>query len=779
MSRPAPTSSDSYALRVHGMDCADEVAILRREVGPLAGGEDRLAFDLVRGRMEVLAPPEEVPPAAVRQAVARTGMRAVPVGDGAPGEPAEGFLARHGRDLLTGLSGLFAAAGFLLHWIEAGSLAAAFGAGAPPWPARVLYFGSIAAGLRYVAPRAWLAARSLRPDMHLLMTVAIAGALGLGEWLEAATVAFLFALSQALEGWSVGRARRAVETLLDLSPTVARVREPGGEERTVRAEEVAVGARLVVRPGEAIPLDGEVLAGSSEVDQAPITGESVPVPKEPGDEVFAGSVNGAGALEVRSTRPAGETTLARIVRLVEQAQTRRSPSERWVDRFARVYTPAVMALAVAFLVVPPLVWGGSWSEWFYRALVLLVIACPCALVISTPVSVVAALAASARHGVLVKGGVFVEMPARLAALAFDKTGTLTRGEPRVVAVAPLDGHDEEGVLRLAAALEARSEHPLARAIVEYARERRVAVEPAEEVRALPGRGATGRVEGRQAWVGSHRLLLELDEEAAREGRDGPDGDGRPAGTGGGGPDAAPAGGGIGTAERVLPPTVAVRLATPALEARLAELSAAGRSAVVVGDEDGVRGLVAVADALRPGAAEVVAALRRQGIRRLVMLTGDNRPTAEAVAAEAGIDEVRAELLPQDKVAAVEELVAEVHRSAQGRASRVGMVGDGVNDAPAMARADLGVAMGAAGSDAAIETADVALMADDLSRLPWLVGHSRRTLAVIRQNAAFALGVKLAVFLLAAAGYATLWAAIAADMGASLLVIANALRLLRG
>ena len=765
-STSAPTS---YTLRVHGMDCADEVAILRREVGPLAGGEDRLAFDLVRGRMEILAPPEEVPPATVRQAVARTGMRAVPVGDGDRGEPEEGFLARHGRNLLTALSGVLAAAGFLLHWVAAGSLAAAFGAGAPPWPARVLYVGSIAAGLRYVAPRAWIAARSLRPDMHLLMTVAIAGALGLGEWLEAASVAFLFALSQALEGWSVGRARRAVETLLDLSPTVARVRGDDGEERTVRAEEVAVGARLVVRPGEAIPLDGEVVAGSSEVDQAPITGESVPAPKEPGDEVFAGSLNGSGALEVRATRPAGETTLARIVRLVEQAQTRRSPAERWVDRFARVYTPAVMALALAFLVVPPLVWGGSWSEWFYRALVLLVIACPCALVISTPVSVVAALAASARHGVLVKGGVFVEMPARLAALAFDKTGTLTRGEPRVVAVSPLDGHDEEGVLRLAAALEARSEHPLARAIVDHARERGVTVEPAEEVRALPGRGATGRVAGRQTWVGSHRLLLEMDAEAARALQGHTDGHGDPD---------APVDG-TRTPDADAAPRGSVRLATPALEARLAELSAAGRSAVVVGDEGGVRGLIAVADALRPGAAETVAALRRQGVRRLVMLTGDNRTTAEAVAAEAGIDEIRAELLPEDKVAAVDALVDEVHRGEPGRRTRVAMVGDGVNDAPALARADLGVAMGAAGSDAAIETADVALMADDLSRLPWLVGHSRRTLAVIRQNAAFALGVKLAVFLLAAAGHATLWAAIAADMGASLLVIANALRLLRG
>jgi Cd2+/Zn2+-exporting ATPase len=722
----------SYAFRVHGLDCAEEVAALRREVAPLVGGEDRLAFDLLRGRMTVLAGPGEVPPATVVEAVARTGMRAEPWRSEEAREAARRgrSWSRRQRDLLTAGSGLLTVAGFVLHALAAGSAAAAWtgqgAGGATPPLARLLYLAAVACGLRFVAPKALYALRRLRPDMHLLMTVAIAGAVGLGEWFEAASVAFLFALSQVLEAWSVGRARRAVAALLDLSPAVARVREPGGAERTVPASEVPVGAHLVVKPGEKVPLDGEVLAGTSEVDQAPITGESVPVAKGPGDEVFAGTINGPGALEVRSTRPAEETTLAHIVRMVEQAQARRSPSERWVDRFARVYTPAVMGLAALVLVVPPLLFGGAWGEWFYRALVLLVIGCPCALVISTPVSVVAALASAARHGVLLKGGAFVEMPARLRALAFDKTGTLTEGAPRVVALVPLYGSSETDLLRVAAALEARSEHPVARAVLEHARAAGVAAEPAGDVRAVAGRGVTGTVGGRPCWLGSHRFLVDRGD------------------------------------------------ATPEVEARIGELSAAGRTAVVVGAEGGVLGLIAVADALRPGAREVVAALRRQGLAHLVMLTGDNRPAAEAIAAEAGIDEVRAELLPEDKVAAVEELVARVHREG----GRVAMVGDGVNDAPAMARADLGIAMGAAGSDAAIETADVALMADDLGRLPWLVGHSRRTLGIVRQNVTFALAVKLAVLLLATAGHATLWAAIAADMGASLAVIANALRLLR-
>ena len=711
-------------LKVHGLDCAEEVAVLKRAVGPIVGGEEHLAFDVLRGKMTVLPSARGGSLETVHEAVRSTGMRAEPWGEGR-GE--ESFWRRRGRSLSVLAAGLALVSGLVVHaWISGGVTAALAGEGAGeahevPLAARALYLLAMVAGGWFVLPKAWYAARSFRPDMNLLMAVAVTGAVAIGEWLEGGTVAFLFGLSHVLESWSVGRARRAVEALLDLSPSSVRVRE-GGVERELLATEVGPGALFIVLPGERIALDGEVVGGTSSVDQAPITGESMPVAKQRGDEVFAGTINGSGALEVRSTREAGDTTLARIIRLVEEAQARRSPAERWVDRFARVYTPAVIVLALAVFLAPPLLTDGAWSVWLYRALVLLVIACPCALVISTPVSVVASLAAAARAGVLIKVGAFVEAPARLRALAFDKTGTLTEGRFAVVDLVPLDGHDEEALLARAAALEARSEHPLGRAIVAHAEDRGVAFSPAEGFQAIEGRGATGRVGGKAYWVGSHRYLAEQGQE------------------------------------------------TSEIRRRLEAISGAGRTVVVVGDDDHVCGLLGVADAVRREAASAVAEMRRLGIEHLVILTGDNAPTARAVGGEAGIDEVRAELLPQDKVAAIEELV--------GRYGSVAMVGDGINDAPALAASSLGIAMGAAGSDAAIETADIALMADDLHRLPWLVRHSRRTLRVIRQNIAFALGVKAVVFALAVSGVATLWLAIAADMGASLLVIGNGLRLLR-
>jgi Cd2+/Zn2+-exporting ATPase len=448
----------------------------------------------------------------------------------------------------------------------------------------------------------------------------------------------------------------------------------------------------------------------------------VRVPLGPGDEVYAGTINGDGALVVESTRPASDTTLARIARMVGEAQSRRSPSEQWVETFARYYTPAVMIAALLVLVVPPLAFGGAWAVWLYRALVLLVIACPCALVISTPVTVVAALASAARNGVLVKGGVFVEAPARLKAVSLDKTGTLTEGRMVVVEVVPLSGHTEVELLERAAALEAHSTHPLARAILEFANGRGVTIPAADEFRILPGKGAAGRVGGTEYWVGSHRYLEERGQE------------------------------------------------TPDVHERLEALARAGRTVVVVGNDRHVCGFIALADQVRAEAKQAVADLRAAGVGHVVMLTGDNRGTAEAIARETGVDEVYAELLPADKVAKVEELVAKY--------GSVAMVGDGVNDAPAMGRATVGIAMGAVGTDAAIETADIALMSDDLSKLPWLVRHSRRALGVIRQNIAFALGVKALFVILTFVGYSSMWGAIAADTGTSLLVVFNALRLLR-
>jgi len=712
---------------IRGMDCAEEVAVLKRAVGPVVGGEDRLSFDILNARMAVSLDAATASPEAVIRAVARTGMRAEPWIEGVEKDTNSGRLWQlWGRTILTAASGVFLLAGFLSH-AAVGGLRAALGtedsgvADTVPWTSAAFYSLGILSGVWYFLPKAWYALRHLRPDMNLLMTVAVAGAVMIGEWFEAATVAFLFALSLALESWSVGRARRAVAALMDLAPSTARMRHADGREEVVPPERVPTGAMIVIQPGERFPLDGRVVRGTSHVNQASITGESAPVLKQGGDEVFAGTINGDGVLEVECTKPAGDTTLANIIRMVGEAQSRRAPSEQWVERFARVYTPAVMALSLAVLVVPPVAFGGDWSDWLYRALVLLVIACPCALVISTPVTIVAALAAAARNGVLIKGGVYVEAPARLRAVALDKTGTLTAGHPSVVELAPLNSHDERELLERAAALEARSDHPIARAILDHARRRGVQPAPADEFRIIPGKGASGRIDDQSFWLGSHRFLEERGQE------------------------------------------------TPEVHDRLEAMTAAGRSAVVVGNERHVCGLIALSDTIRPGAAETVRALRAAGIEHLIMLTGDNRGTAEAVAREIGIDEVMAELLPGDKVAAVEALV--------GRYRSVAMVGDGINDAPAMGRSTVGIAMGAAGSDAAIEAADVALMSDDLTKLPWLVRHARRALAVIRQNIFFSLGVKAVFVALTIAGSASLWAAIAADMGASLLVVFNGLRLL--
>ncbi len=712
--------------RIHGMDCADEIAALKREVGPLVG-DDKLAFDLLNGRMSVDMMPDAALKARIEKAVVRAGLRAEPWIEGSTSEAAHAEERRRRvQSWLTTASGLFTALGFAVHAWLGGGVTAAFEAGehalgATPLPSMILYTAAVLCSARYVAPKAWLAAQRLRPDMNLLMMVAVAGAIGIGAWFEAATVSFFFALALALEAWSLGRARRAVAALMELAPSTAHVRLEDGSEREIPAAEVPVGAHIIVRPGDKVPLDGRIAAGESEVNQAPITGESVPVLKAAGDEVFAGTINGEGALDVVTTKAANDTTLAQIIRMVGSAQSRRAPSEQWVEKFARVYTPVVMLLAIAVLLIPPLLLGGAWEVWLYRALVLLVIACPCALVISTPVTIVAALAGAAKQGVLVKGGTHLETPARLKVIAMDKTGTLTEGRPQVIEIVPLGGRCEADVLGVAAALEARSAHPIARAIMAKAAELQVVAEPAEAVQAIMGRGVTGRVAGRETWLGSRRYLEERG------------------------------------------------ITSDGLLQRADALSSAGRTMVAVGDGDEVWGLIAVADAVRPEAKDIVTALHSAGVKHVVMLTGDNRATADVIAKQTGIDEVQAELLPADKVMAVEDLVR--------RYGSVAMVGDGVNDAPAMGRASLGIAMGAMGSDAAIETADVALMSDDLSKLPWLVRHSRATLAVIRQNVAFSIAVKLLFTVLTVIGLASLWGAIAADVGASLLVVLNGLRLL--
>ena len=713
--------------KIVGMDCAEEVAVLKSELGPLVGDEQSLTFDVLNGRMGVSVPEARISSADIIQAVGRTGMSAEPWATSKNEMAQASWWERYGRTVLTIASGLLALAGLVVHAVAAGSLASAFGLAGEaasaevPLFSKILFSLSILAGVWYFLPKAWHSLRRVRPDMNLLMTVAVIGAVAIGEWSEAATVAFLFAVSLALESWSVGRARRAIAALMELTPPTVRVVDAGGVEREVSPDQVPIGSTFLVKPGERIALDGQVARGNSDVNQASITGESMPVPKAPGSEVYAGTINGDGALQVTSTKPANDTTLARIIRMVGDAQSQRAPSEQWVETFARYYTPAVMTAAVMVLVVPPLLLGGHWSVWFYNSLVLLVIACPCALVISTPVSIVAAIAAAAREGVLVKGGLFIEIPGRLKAIALDKTGTLTAGKPAVVEIVPLNGHSEEELLQRAAAMESHSDHPLALAIVRYAEEKRVVAAPAEEFQILQGRGATAKIDGRLFWLGSHRYLEERGQE------------------------------------------------TPEIHDRLEAMSGAGRSVVVVGNEVHVCGLIALADQLRPETPQVIADLHAQGVDHLIMLTGDNKATATAIAKATGIDEFRAELLPADKVSAIEELLAKY--------GQVAMVGDGVNDAPALGRATLGIAMGAVGSDAAIETADIALMSDDLSKVAWLIGHSRHTMSIIRQNIFASLAVKVLFVILTLAGFASLWSAIAADAGVSLLVVVNALRLL--
>jgi Cd2+/Zn2+-exporting ATPase len=684
------------------MDCHEEVEILERRLNRLPGLES-LSADVVSQRLRVSYDAAKVSASAIVEAVAETGMSAWLEDD----QPrAASARARHA---LVMTSGAALAIGFGLQL--AGLSARAY------LPA---FIAAILAGGIYTVRRAWSAARVFSLDINVLMLLAVAGAMAIGQWEEGATVTFLFAFAQLLETRSMVRARHAIRALMDLSPAEALVHRDGIDQR-VSVDLVAIGETLVVRPGEKIPLDGQVVSGQSPVNQAPITGESLPVDIEPGDQVFAGTINGRGALEVRVTHLRRDTTLAHIVNLVETAQARRAPVQVFLDRFARYYTPAVIALAAALIVVPPLL-GGPVGAWTYRALVLLVISCPCALVISTPVSVVSALAAAARQGVLIKGGMHLERIGAVQCVAFDKTGTLTRGVPRVVDVIPLRGTPASEVLRIAAALEARSEHPIARAILKHAAGSGVPLRSSAGCRSLPGLGAEGHVDGRRALVGNHRLFEDHG------------------------------------------------LCTPEVHEGLDRIAAKGQTAVLVAVQDRALGIISVADETRESGRDAIAMLRQQGIKHVVMLTGDHQGTASGIARELGIDEVRAELLPEDKVRAVQALREEF--------GVVAMVGDGVNDAPALAAADVGIAMGAAGTHATLETADVALMADELLKIPFAIRLSRATLRNIKTNVAISLSLKAVFLVMAVAGVATLWMAVLADMGASLFVIANGLRLLR-
>jgi Cd2+/Zn2+-exporting ATPase len=685
------------------MDCGDCAAKIDRAVSALPGVE-RVVTAFASSRMAVTFNPLLTGEEAIRNEVERLGYRLHDSVAAAQTAPA---MDVPGRKRLAGA----------VVAIFAGWLLSRFGYEAwSPLP----YGAAIVAAGWAIFRAAWESARIRVLDINVLMSVAAVGAVLLGDWAEAATVLALFSLGEWLEAYTLDHTRGSIRALVSLTPTTARlVRDR--TELEVPVQDVPVGAVVRVRPGERIPVDGEVTSGQSSVNQAAVTGESVPVEKSVGDTVFAGTMNGDGTLDLRVTKAASESTIARIVEMVQESQERKAPSERFVARFSRWYTPAVLALAAVVAVVPPAAGWGEWRDWFYRALVLLVASCPCALVISTPVAVVAALGTAARRGILIKGGGPLEAIGTVRSVAFDKTGTLTEGLPVVTEIVPARGVDADALLAVAAALEASATHPLADAIRRHAGDRGLETPSVEGFRSVPGLGVQGDVFGVTCWLGSLDSLR----------------------------DAQP-----------LPGYLA---------AEAERLQREGRTVVVLATEKGPMGLLAAMDRPRPGARETLDGLRRSGVERILVLSGDTEDTVSAVAGRLGADDVRGGLMPQQKRDFIEGM-----RSA----APVAMVGDGINDAPALAAATVGIAMGVAGSDAALEAADVALMGDDLSHVAEAISLGRRTVAVIRQNVVASVAVKLAFLVAVLAGQATLWMAVAADMGTSIAVTLNAMRLMR-
>jgi len=696
-----------YTFGVSGMDCSEEVSAIERALKPLPG--------VLGVRAEIVSSKVTVyhDGSATREQVAAAITKAGVTVQ----EPNQAESSGNWRASLVAASGVATGIGLVLQWLGFKAI----------WQADLAFFVAILAGAILILPKALRSLRTFTLDINVLMVIAVTGAVVIGEAAEGAAVVFLFALSELLESWSVGRARRAIQALMQLTPDTALVRR-NDEWVEVDAREVQLGEIILIKPGQKSAVDGEVSVGNSAMDQSPITGESIPVEKKPGDPVFAGAINGEGSLEVWVTKAAENTTVARIIKMVEEAQQQRAPAQRFVDTFAKIYTPAVMAIAIVLAILPPLFFGQAWDVWIYRALVMLVIACPCALVISTPVSVVSGLAAMARAGVLIKGGAYLEALASLRALAVDKTGTITEGKPRVQEAIPWNDTSLVEIIRIAATLDVHSCHPLAQAVVAYASEQGIALDTATDFQSITGRGAKGSIGGHSYFVGNHRLAHELG------------------------------------------------VCKPELETKLTEIEASARSVVIVGHQPHgdcageVLGILAVGDSIRSEAREAIERIHAVGICKIVMLSGDNTRTAQAIAKQAGIDEAYGYLLPDQKIEKVRELARE-HGG-------VGMIGDGVNDAPALAAATVGFAMGAGGTDTAIETADVALIKDDLLMVPKAVRTGRRTVGVIRFNIIFALSVKAVFLVLALLGDTSLWLAVLADTGATFLVVANALRLLR-
>lgn len=706
--RTEPLTAEGQArIRIEQMDCPTEEKLIRHKLSSLPGISE-LEFNLLQRVLTVRHTADALPIALA--AIRDLGFTPVVEGSTAADEKT-GAPPRKKAWWPLAVSGVAAVSAEVLHFAEL----------APEWVvAGMALFAILLCGLA-TYKRGWIALKNRNLNINALMSIAVTGAVLIGQWPEAAMVMFLFSVAELIEAKSLDRARHAIRGLMDLTPERATVQQADGSWLEVDIETIALGALVRVRPGERIGLDGEVASGSSSINQAPITGESLPVDKGIGDPVFAGTINETGSLEYRVVAVAANTTLARIIHAVEEAQGARAPTQRFVDQFAKVYTPVVFLLALAIACVPPLFMAEPWYDWIYRALVLLVVACPCALVISTPVTIVSGLAAAARKGILIKGGVYLEMGRKLSFLALDKTGTITHGKPVQTDFIALAEQNPEHCRALAASLASRSDHPVSQAIARQAAQQGLRFFEVEALEALPGRGVRGTIEGIHYQLGNHRLVEEL---------------------------------GLCSAE---------------LEVKLEQLERQGKTVVVLSNPQHAIAMFAVADTVKATSRQAIEALHALGVKTM-MLTGDNPHTAEAIATQVGMDEARGNLLPIDKLKAIESL--------QARGHMVGMVGDGINDAPALAKSEIGFAMAAAGTDTAIETADVALMDDDLRKIPAFIRLSQQTAAILRQNIVLALGIKALFLAITLTGQATMWMAVFADMGVSLLVVFNGLRLLK-
>jgi Cd2+/Zn2+-exporting ATPase len=708
---PSTIGAVSVVYRIANMDCPTEETLIRQKLTSVEG-ITQLKFNLLERKLTVEHRLTDEKP--IQQALQEIGMQAELVDTATQAQQHPSTSPTSSKSWwLIGLGVASAIAAEVIAWVSGNESS---------WAVIALSLFAILISGVGTYKKGWIALANLNLNINALMAIAVTGAVIIGQWPEAAMVMALFSLSEMIEALSLDRARNAIRGLMAMAPEQATVKQTDGTWLTVGTDQIQIGAILRVAPGERVPLDGILTEGASAIDQAPITGESIPVAKNVGDQVFAGTINQSGSFLYRVSSTKSDSMLARIIVRIEEAQASRAPTQRFVDQFAKIYTPVVFLLALAVMIVPPVFFGLLWSVWVYKALVLLVIACPCALVVSTPVTVVSGLAAAAKAGILIKGGVYLEDGRNLKVIALDKTGTITLGKPSVTNVTPLQG-DTATHLALAASLANRSDHPVSGAISRYwqAQFPTVSLTEVSQFEALIGRGVKARVDDQWFYLGNHRLVEELG------------------------------------------------ICNTSLEATLRTFEGDGKTVVILCNETAPLLMIAVADTVRETSRQAIAELHAMGVRT-VMLTGDNTLTAKAIAKLVGIDDARGDLLPEDKLAAIQQEITQY--------GHVGMVGDGINDAPALAKAHIGFAMGAAGTDTALETADVALMDDDLRKIPQFIQLSQRTSRILKQNISLALGIKVAFLALAVFGSASLWMAVFADMGASLLVIFNGLRLVK-